>query len=108
MRYNSPSSPRVSVGGLYKLDNCSVRFYNVFPIRGGELYNLYNRSDSWSFFAKSTYSAIHFFPIQKLIAEKSDLVKFPEVTFFRKVSFSSFQVFINSAMLYLTQMYKSW
>ena len=38
IRYNSPSSLRVSVGGLYKLDNCSVR-----------LYNLYNRSDSWFF-----------------------------------------------------------
>ena len=38
IRYNSPSSLRVSVGGLYKLDNCSVR-----------LYNLYNKSVLWVF-----------------------------------------------------------
>ena len=29
IRYNSPCSLRVSVGGLYKLYNCSVRLYNV-------------------------------------------------------------------------------
>jgi len=39
------------------------------------------------FYAKSTYSASHFFRIHKLIAEKSDLVNFPQVTFFRKVVF---------------------
>jgi len=30
IRYNSPISLRVSVGGLYKLDNCSIGLYNFF------------------------------------------------------------------------------
>ena len=48
--YNSPSSLRVSVGGLYKLDNCSVR-----------LYNLYNKSVLWVFSVHTKKSLYYYF-----------------------------------------------
>jgi len=35
--YNTPCSLRVTVGVLYKVEDCEVELYNIFSIRVGEL-----------------------------------------------------------------------